>query len=140
MALGRHEEVAAACAEFEDLEGKFEWHLAWHRALVALGAGRFAEALGLFRTRCGPKCNRGADHLALADTVGFMWSYATATGEPSPPETSAADLFARTSGLPKLPFVQLHRALLAAATRAGRGPGPGESRELCVDRSGREAL
>lgn len=48
-------------------------HLAWHRALCALGCGQIEPVLELYRETINPDVSPGAPLIALCDAAALMW-------------------------------------------------------------------
>jgi hypothetical protein len=101
-----------------DRAGILYGHIAWHQALGALELGDAAKALSIYSEILQPSINVAPPLNAMSDCASLLWRL-SAYGHAVPQKLWAdADAYARRY-FPKLslPFVEMHMALLAAATR-----------------------
>jgi hypothetical protein len=100
-----------------DRAGILYGHIAWHQALGALEHGDASKALSIYSDVLQPSVNPAPPLNAMSDCASLLWRL-SAYGHTVPQNLWAdADAYARRC-FPKLslPFVELHMALLAAAT------------------------
>jgi Tfp pilus assembly protein PilF len=93
-------------------------HIRWHQALGALDAGDADRALSIYTDVLQPSATAAPPLNAMSDCAALLWRL-EAYGHAVPRQFwDDADVYARRF-FPKLslPFVELHMALLAAATR-----------------------
>jgi Tfp pilus assembly protein PilF len=103
-----------------DRSGILHGHIYWHQALGALEHGDAARALAIYADVLQPSVTTAPPLNAIADCASLLWRLA-AYGH-NAPEALWDDAAAYASQkFPKssLPFVDVHMALLAAATRNG---------------------
>lgn len=91
-------------------------HLAWHRALFALGCGQPEEVQALYHETINPEVSPGAPLIALCDAAALMWRHdlyglERPAGSRATVATFAATHFPRAS----LAFGDMHCALAYAA-------------------------
>jgi tetratricopeptide (TPR) repeat protein len=100
-----------------DRSGILYGHIYWHQALGALEVGDASRALSIYADVLKPSVTTAPPLNAMSDSASLLWRL-LAYGHPVPADVWAdADAHARTF-FPKssLPFVEVHMALLAAAT------------------------
>ena len=100
-----------------DRAGILFGHIYWHQALGALEMGDAAKALAIYSDILRPEVNVAPPLNAMSDCASLLWRL-LAYGHPVPAQFWAdADSYAKVH-FPKagLPFVEMHMALLAAAT------------------------
>ena len=100
-----------------DRAGILYGHIAWHHALGALELGDAAKALSVYMDILQPSINVAPPLNAMSDCASLLWRL-SAYGHAVPQKLWAdADAYARRY-FPKLslPFVEMHMALLSAAT------------------------
>jgi tetratricopeptide (TPR) repeat protein len=100
-----------------DRAGILYGHIAWHQALGALEQGDAARALSIYSDVLQPSINVAPPLNAMSDCASLLWRL-SAYGHAVPKDLWAdADAYARRY-FPKLslPFVEMHMALLSAAT------------------------
>jgi len=100
-----------------DRSGILHGHIAWHQALGALEHGDASRALSIYSDILQPSANLAPPLNAMSDCAALLWRL-SAYGHAVPNHLWAdADAYARRY-FPKLslPFVEMHMALLAAAT------------------------
>jgi len=100
-----------------DRAGILHGHILWHQALGALEIGDAAKALSIYANVLQPSATLAPPLNAMSDCASLLWRL-EAYGHAVPkPLWQDADAFARKY-FPKLslPFVEMHMALLAAAT------------------------
>lgn len=101
-----------------DRSGILYGHILWHQALGALERGDAAKALSIYAEVLQPSVTAAPPLNTMSDCASLLWRL-SAGGHPVPPglwadaQTYANANFPKTS----LPFVEMHMALLAAATR-----------------------
>jgi hypothetical protein len=103
-----------------DRSGILHGHIYWHQALGALEQGDAARALAIYADVLQPSVTAAPPLNAMSDCASLLWRLAT-YGH-NAPEALWDDAAAYASQkFPKssLPFVDVHMALLAAATRNG---------------------
>ena len=101
-----------------DRSGILYGHIYWHQALGALEVGDASKALSIYEKILQPSVTVAPPLNAMSDCASLLWRL-VAYGHGVPTNLWAdADAFARDH-FPKssLPFVEMHMALLAAATR-----------------------
>jgi tetratricopeptide (TPR) repeat protein len=101
-----------------DRSGILYGHIYWHQALGALELGDASRALSIYEKILQPAVSVAPPLNAMSDCASLLWRL-VAYGHGVPTNLWAdADAFARDH-FPKssLPFVEMHMALLAAATR-----------------------
>jgi hypothetical protein len=100
-----------------DRSGILYGHIWWHQALGALEMDDATKALAIYSDILQPKINAAPPLNAMSDCAALLWRL-LAYGHPVPAQLWAdAEAYA-TTHFPKvsLPFVEMHMALLAAAT------------------------
>jgi hypothetical protein len=100
-----------------DRSGLLYGHILWHQALGALEHGDAARALAIYADVLQPSVTVYAPLNAMSDCASLLWRL-EADGHRVPKQLwDEADAYARKY-FPKtsLPFVEMHMALLAAAT------------------------
>jgi tetratricopeptide (TPR) repeat protein len=101
-----------------DPSGILYGHIHWHQALGALEQGDAAKALAIYSDVLKPSVTAAPPLNAMSDCASLLWRLA-ADGHAAPKalwdeaEAYASRQFPKSS----LPFVDIHMALLAAATR-----------------------
>jgi len=101
-----------------DCSGILHGHISWHQALGALERDDAARALAIYTEVLKPSVTAAPPLNAMSDCASLLWRL-SAYGHAVPDdlwteaETYACAHFPRSS----LPFVEMHMALLAAATR-----------------------
>jgi tetratricopeptide (TPR) repeat protein len=100
-----------------DRSGLLYGHIFWHQALGALEVGDAARALSIYADTLDPPHNPAPPLNVMSDCAALLWrlsayGHAVPTGLWAEAEAYATAHFPRTS----LPFVEMHMALLAAAT------------------------
>jgi tetratricopeptide (TPR) repeat protein len=100
-----------------DRSGLLYGHIFWHQALGALEVGDAAKALSIYADILDPPHNPAPPLNVMSDCAALLWrlsayGHAVPTGLWAEAEAYATAHFPRTS----LPFVEMHMALLAAAT------------------------
>lgn len=100
-----------------DRTGILHGHIAWHAALVALERGEPQRALALYAGHVQPSVSAGLPINVVSDAASLLWrlhayGHAVPEGLWAAASAYAAPFFAR----PGFPFVDVHMALLAAAT------------------------
>jgi hypothetical protein len=111
------DELVAQWLPTYDRTGILHGHIAWHQALGALEGGDAPRALSIYSEILQPSVNLAPPLNAMSDCASLLWRL-SAYGHPVPANLWAdADAYARNV-FPKsgLPFVEVHMALLAAAT------------------------
>jgi tetratricopeptide (TPR) repeat protein len=101
-----------------DRTGILHGHIRWHQALGALEGGDAASALAIYAEVLQPSVTMAPPLFAMCDYASLLWrllAYGHAVPEKlwADAEVHATMHFPNTS----LPFVEMHMALLAAATR-----------------------
>ena len=100
-----------------DRSGILYGHICWHQALGALDRGDAATALSIYADVLQPSVNAAPPLNTMSDCASLLWRL-SADGHTVPAalwadaEAHARSYFPRSS----LPFVEVHMALLAAAT------------------------
>jgi tetratricopeptide (TPR) repeat protein len=100
-----------------DRGGLLYGHIHWHQALGALEVGDAAKALAIYTDVLNPPLNPAPPLNVMSDCAALLWRL-RAYGHAVPShfwdeaQTYATSHFPKTS----LPFVEMHMALLAAAT------------------------
>jgi hypothetical protein len=100
-----------------DRKGILYGHIRWHQALGALDQGDAARALAIYTDVLQPSVNAAPPLNAMSDCASLLWRLST-DGNTVPADLWVdAEAYARRY-FPKagLPFVDVHMALLAAAT------------------------
>jgi Tfp pilus assembly protein PilF len=100
-----------------DRSGILYGHILWHQALGALEQGNASKALATYADALRPGITSAPPLNAMSDCASLLWRL-KAYGHAVPQQLwSDADEYARRT-FPKLslPFVEMHMALLAAAT------------------------
>jgi tetratricopeptide (TPR) repeat protein len=100
-----------------DHSGILHGHIRWHQALGALELGDANKALAIYRDVLQPSVSAAPPLNVMSDCAGLLWRL-SAYGHAVPAQFWAdADAYA-SAHFPKisLPFVEMHMALLAAAT------------------------
>lgn len=97
--------------------GTLHGHVAWHAALAALELGDVAKALAIYEAHVQPSASEGLPLNVVTDTASFLWRMA-AYGHEVPPALwqAAARYAAPLYEKPGLPFADVHKAMLDAAT------------------------
>jgi hypothetical protein len=100
-----------------DRSGILYGHIYWHQALGALELGDTAKALAIYSDILQPRVNAAPPLNAMSDCASLLWrlmacGYAVPANLWGDAEVYAQAHFPKTS----LPFVEMHMALLAAAT------------------------
>jgi hypothetical protein len=101
-----------------DRSGILHGHIAWHQALGALEHGDASRALAIYAEVLQPSVNPAPPLNAMSDCASLLWRL-SAYGHAVPNNLwTDADAYA-CRYFPKLslPFVEMHMALFAAATR-----------------------
>ena len=105
-----------------DRGGLLHGHMSWHEALLALEQGDAARALAIYADRIQPKVTTAAPLFAVVDGASLLWRLWMCGYTVSKDVWDDAAVYAERN-FPKsgTPFVDVHIALLAAATgnRAG---------------------
>jgi hypothetical protein len=100
-----------------DRSGLLYGHIHWHQALGALELGDAARALAIYMDVLNPPLNSAPPLNVMSDCAALLWRL-RAYGHNVPSDLwSEAEAYA-TAHFPKtsLPFVEMHMALLTAAT------------------------
>jgi hypothetical protein len=100
-----------------DRTGLLYGHIFWHQALGALEAGDAARALSIYTDILRPPLNPAPPLNVMSDCAALLWRLC-AYGHAVPSALWAEAEAYATAHFPKtsLPFVEMHMALLAAAT------------------------
>jgi len=100
-----------------DRSGILYGHIRWHQALGALDQGDAAAALAIYTDVLQPSVNAAPPLNVISDGAALLWRLAAAGHSVAPTLWADAEAYARRY-FPKagLPFVDVHMALLAAAT------------------------
>jgi Tfp pilus assembly protein PilF len=100
-----------------DRSGILHGHILWHQALGALEQDDAAKALAIYADVLQPSVNPAPPLNAMSDCASLLWRLEAYGHAVSPKLWQDADDYARRY-FPKLslPFVEMHMALLAAAT------------------------
>jgi Tfp pilus assembly protein PilF len=101
-----------------DRAGILHGHIRWHQALGALEQGNATKALAIYADVLKPSVTSAPPLNAMSDSASLLWRL-SAYGHSVPDHLWAdADAYARMHfPKPSLPFVEMHMALLAAATQ-----------------------
>jgi tetratricopeptide (TPR) repeat protein len=112
------DELVAQWLPTYDRTGILHGHIAWHQALGALEGGDAPRALSIYSEILQPSVNLAPPLNAMSDCASLLWRL-SAYGHPVPDNLwTDADAYAcRYFPRPGLPFVEMHMALFAAATR-----------------------
>jgi len=100
-----------------DRTGLLHPHIRWHQALGALDVGDIAKVLAIYKDVLDPSISAAPPLNVMSDCASLLWRL-TAHGHAVPRQLwDDTDAYARRY-FPKtsLPFVEIHMALLAAAT------------------------
>ena len=100
-----------------DRSGPLHGHIAWHAALVALERGDAEGALAIYAKHVQPSVSAGMPINVMSDAASLLWrlhayGHLVPAGLWQAASAYAAPIFAK----PGMPFVDIHMALLAAAT------------------------
>ena len=100
-----------------DRTGILHGHICWHQALCALEMGDASRALAIYADVLQPRINMAPPLNAMSDCASLLWRL-LAYGHAVPTELWADAQAYATTHFPKtnLSFVEMHMALLAAAT------------------------
>ena len=100
-----------------DRAGILYGHILWHQALGALETGDASKALAIYADVLRPEVTAAPPLNAMSDCASLLWRL-QAYGHAVPKQLwTDADQYARRYfPKPSLPFVEMHMALLAAAT------------------------
>ena len=100
-----------------DRSGILHGHLRWHQALGALEQDDAAKALAIYADVLQPSVTAAPPLNAMSDCASLLWRL-EAYGHAVPGQLwqDANDYARRHFPKPSLPFVEMHMALLAAAT------------------------
>ncbi|MBS0560073.1 MAG: tetratricopeptide repeat protein [Proteobacteria bacterium] len=100
-----------------DRTGSLHGHIAWHSALVALERGDAEGALAVYARHVQPSVSAGMPINIVTDGASLLWRV-QAYGHAAPDALwrEAADYAAAAFPNPGMAFVDVHMALLAAAT------------------------
>ncbi|HEY7842235.1 MAG TPA: tetratricopeptide repeat protein [Bradyrhizobium sp.] len=100
-----------------DRSGILHGHLRWHQALGALEQDDAAKALAIYADVLQPSVTAAPPLNAMSDCASLLWRL-EAYGHAVPRQLwqDADDYARRHFPKPSLPFVEMHMALLAAAT------------------------
>ncbi|WP_024517792.1 tetratricopeptide repeat protein [Bradyrhizobium sp. Tv2a-2] len=100
-----------------DRDGILYGHILWHQALGALERDDAAKALAIYRNVLAPQVNAAPPLNVVSDCSALLWRL-SAYGHAVPGELwrEAEDYAKRYFPKSGLPFVDVHMALLAAAT------------------------
>jgi hypothetical protein len=100
-----------------DKSGILYGHIYWHQALGALEQGDAAKALAIYADVLRPAVTAAPPLNAMSDCASLLWRLA-AYGHTAPEElwNDAAAYASQKFPKSSLPFVDMHMALLAAAT------------------------
>lgn len=103
-----------------DRLGPLHGHIAWHAALVALERGDAEQALAIYARHVQPSASAGMPINIVSDSASFLWRL-QAYGHMVPAGLwQAAAVYAKPAfPAAGFPFVDVHMALLAAATGDG---------------------
>jgi hypothetical protein len=102
--------------------GQLHGHIAWHAALAALDRGDGERALELYAEHVQPPVSAAMPINIVSDTASFLWRLqAYGHAVPAGLWEAAASYAEPIYPAPGLPFIDVHMAMLAAATgdRAG---------------------
>lgn len=97
--------------------GLLHGHISWHQALVFLERGDLARALDIYAERVQPKVTTAPPMNSVTDGASLLWR-CLAYGHDVPKEIWADAAAHAERSFPKagIPFVDMHMALVAAAT------------------------
>ncbi|WP_022727695.1 tetratricopeptide repeat protein [Fodinicurvata sediminis] len=117
---GEIEETEAVISQWlpgYDCSGTLHGHIAWHAALAALERGDVERALTIYTESIRPEVSLGLPINVVSDTASFLWrlqAYGHAVPDGLWEEAAAysEDYFQK----PGLAFIDVHMAILAAAT------------------------
>jgi Tfp pilus assembly protein PilF len=100
-----------------DRAGILYGHIYWHQALGALELGDASKALSIYSDILQPSVNAAPPLNAMSDCASLLWRLSAYGHAVTADLWAEADAYARDH-FPKLslPFVEMHMALLAAAT------------------------
>ncbi len=100
-----------------DRSGILYGHICWHQALGALDRGDAASALSIYTDVLQPSVNAAPPLNAMSDCASLLWRLSSDGHAVDGTLWADAQAYAR-SNFPRssLPFVEMHMALLAAAT------------------------
>jgi len=100
-----------------DRTGILYGHICWHQALGALDRGDAARALSIYADALQPAVNAAPPLNVMSDCASLLWRLSTDGHAVDDTLWADAEAYAR-SYFPRssLPFVEVHMALLAAAT------------------------
>jgi hypothetical protein len=100
-----------------DRSGLLYGHIHWHQALGALELGDAAKALAIYMNVLNPPLNSAPPLNVMSDCAALLWRLRAYGHNVPAPLWDEAEAYA-TTHFPKtsLPFVEMHMALLAAAT------------------------
>ena len=100
-----------------DRSGILYGHICWHQALGALDQGDAARALSIYSDVLQPSVNAAPPLNAMSDCASLLWRLSADGHALAAPLWADAEAYARNHfPRPSLPFVEVHMALLAAAT------------------------
>lgn len=105
-----------------DRAGLLHGHIAWHAALAALERGDAERALAIYAEHVQPSVSLGMPINVVSDAASFLWRlHAYGHSVPAALWAAAASYAEPAFPTAGFPFVDVHMALLAAATgdRAG---------------------
>lgn len=127
--VGDAEAFIADWLPIYDRRGLLHGHMSWHQALLALEQDDPGRALAIYADRIQPKVTTAAPLFAIIDGASLLWRL-WMSGYTVPKEMwdDAAAYAERSFPKSGIPFVDVHIALLAAATgnRAGLEQRNGE--------------
>jgi hypothetical protein len=112
-----------------DRTGPLHGHIAWHSALVALERGDADRALAIYAAHVRPSVSAGMPINIMSDAASLLWrlrayGHTVPDGLWEEAAAYAAPVFPRAG----FPFVDVHMALLAAAT----GDKAGAERRVAI--------
>jgi hypothetical protein len=97
--------------------GQLHGHIAWHAALAALERGDAERALVIYAEDIQPSVSAAMPINVVSDTASFLWRVqAYGHAVPTGMWEAAASYAEPIYPTPSLPFVDVHMAMLAAAT------------------------
>ena len=100
-----------------DRTGQLHGHIAWHGALVALERGDAEQALAIYAEHIQPSVSAGIPVNVVSDTASFLWRLQSYGYMVPAGLWEAAASYAETAfTTPGFPFIDIHMALLAAAS------------------------
>lgn len=100
-----------------DRAGLLHGHVAWHAALVALERGDAGRALAIYANNVQPSASAAMPINVVSDTASFLWRLqAYGHAVPAGLWEAAASYAEPIYPTARLPFVDVHMAMLAAAT------------------------